>query len=214
MLKSSLSLLLVAVAISGCSFAPIGENTFECNRKENPSPYCRSFKSLDKSTAGVLPESRFDKEFKMSDYDRAIGIAPDADGASPSQTAPSQGALPHQSGGVVRGAGAILPGAPVRQAAIVQRVWVKGFVDENDMLQASTKVYKEVQGSKWTGYDSAQTNNLAGAKGFPHRAAKGGSFNPSPAAPESTNDFNQPSSGGESSETGNPPPVSGASMPQ
>jgi hypothetical protein len=40
----------LAAALTGCSFNPIGESKFDCNRKENPSEFCRSFKALVKST--------------------------------------------------------------------------------------------------------------------------------------------------------------------
>jgi len=53
-MKSTHALTLAATIamLAGCSFNPIGESKFDCNRKENPSEYCRSFKALERSTNG------------------------------------------------------------------------------------------------------------------------------------------------------------------
>jgi conjugal transfer pilus assembly protein TraV len=158
----------LAAALAGCSFNPIGESKFDCNRKENPSEYCRSFKALVKSTDGPLPESRFDKEFRMSDYDRATGIAPDAaagsmvaDGAA----GPGAGRLPHQR---LNPVGDPVAGMPVRKAPVVQRVFIKRFVDENDSLQDDVVVYREVTGARWSGFEAgSQDAHAPGA--YPHR---------------------------------------------
>lgn len=165
---NTLAAAALAVTLAGCSFSPIGESTFDCNRKENPSEFCRSFKALEKSTNGPLPESRFDKEFKMSDYDRATGIAPDA----PASRAPgrvavaSAGSLPHQR---MSATGEPVAGMPVRKAPVVQRVYIKRFVDENDSLQGDMIVYREIKGSRWTGFDGAgHETHAPGA--YPHRA--------------------------------------------
>ncbi|MFS2023484.1 TraV family lipoprotein [Massilia sp. CT11-137] len=156
----------LATAVAGCSFNPIGESSFDCNRKENPSAYCRSFKALEKSTNGPLPESRFDKEFRMSDYDRATGIAPDGPAPQAADTLPAAGAalLPHQR---LHGGGDPVAGLPVRKAPVVQRVFIKRFVDENDSLQDDMIVYREVRGSRWTGFEAGQGARAAGA--YPHR---------------------------------------------
>lgn len=159
----------LAALFAGCSFNPIGDSKFDCNRKENPSAYCRSFKALVKSTDGPLPESRFDQEFRMSDYDRATGIAPDAATAvtTVGDTAAGSGRLPHQRSNAV---GEPLAGMPVRRAPVVQRVFIKRFVDENDILQDDVIVYREVKGGRWSGFEAA--SDEARAPGvYPHRAS-------------------------------------------
>lgn len=170
-MKSTYALILATTVamLAGCSFNPIGESKFDCNRKENPSEYCRSFKALERSTNGPLPESRFDKEFKMSDYDRATGIAPDAKVAATGSSAAAgmgAGLLPHQR---LNAGGELVAGMPVRKAPVVQRVYIKRFVDENDSLQEEAVVYREVKGARWAGFDgTAQETQMPGA--YPHRA--------------------------------------------
>jgi hypothetical protein len=69
--------------LSGCSnaFNPIGTNTYDCNRKQDPSSiYCHSFRAVEASTHGELPDSRFDRELKFSQYDKATEIAPVGEG--------------------------------------------------------------------------------------------------------------------------------------
>jgi hypothetical protein len=179
------ALLAVAATLAGCSFNPIGESTFDCNRKENPSEYCRSFKALEKSTNGPLPESRFDKEFKMSDHDRATGIAPDPVPAAGSGGVAGPGVLPHQR---LNAAGDPVAGMPVRKAPVVQRVKIKRFVDENDSLQDDVIVYREVRGARWSGFDGAgQETRVAGA--YPHRAnnSNAAETEQEPSSPQQTN---------------------------
>jgi conjugal transfer pilus assembly protein TraV len=179
------ALLGVVATLAGCSFNPIGESTFDCNRKENPSEYCRSFKALEKSTNGPLPESRFDKEFKMSDHDRATGIAPDPAAAGTSGGAVVSGPLPHQR---LNAAGDPVADMPVRKAPVVQRIKIKRFVDENDSLQDDVIVYREVRGARWSGFDgSDQTTRVAGA--YPHRAKNSTATetDQEPSSPQQTN---------------------------
>lgn len=158
---------LGAVVLTGCSFNPVGESTFECNRKEKPSEYCRSFKALEKSTNGSLPESRFDKEFKMSEYDRAAGIAPSGANEKREQVTAPAGTvlLPHNSAFT----GDTLAGAPVRQAPVVQRAWIKQFTDENDALHGEVIVYKEIKKSKWSGFDATEGGGSVQASYYPHK---------------------------------------------
>lgn len=163
---------LLAPLLGGCSFNPVGESTFDCNRKSNPSEYCRSFKALEKSTKGPLPESRFDREFRMSDHDRATGIAPVVNEENAKD--PNPGPLvvfPHNRQPGERLAHPI-PGTPVRKSPVIQRVWIKPFVDENDSLQGEVIVYKEIQSSKWSGYESTATNSSGGGASrsiYPHK---------------------------------------------
>jgi len=167
-MKTTIQATILATAVAmlaGCSFNPVGESKFDCNRKENPSEYCRSFKALEKSTNGPLPESRFDKEFKMSDYDRATGIAPDTPVQTPG-AAVAAGVLPHQR---PNASNELVAGMPLRRAPVVQRVYIKRFVDENDSLQEDVVVYREVKGPRWAGFDGAgPERQLPGA--YPHRA--------------------------------------------
>jgi conjugal transfer pilus assembly protein TraV len=157
----------IASQLVACSFNPIGESTFDCNRKENPSEYCRSFKALEKSTNGPLPESRFDVAFNMSDHDRATGIAPDPAGKSRSKAdVHGNRLLPHQQ---LSATGAPIAGMPLRKAPVVQRVLIKRFVDENDNLQDDVVVYREVKGSRWSGFESSSLNEHAPGA-YPHRA--------------------------------------------
>lgn len=202
--------------LSACSFNPIGESTFDCNRKENPSEYCRSFKALERSTNGVLPESRFDKEFRMSDYDRANGLAPDGPqekAGSRVEQSSAMVALPHNRGTAQQSE--LIAGAPVRRAPVIQRTWIKQFVDENDMVQGEQKVYKEVAASRWTGFNLSRGPASAagsGALSYPHKgqdspvAATGEA---GPAASQA-NGFNQPEASADGSVgSATPPAASG-----
>jgi conjugal transfer pilus assembly protein TraV len=183
-----------AVALQGCAnvLTPLGENHYDCNRKENPaSPYCHSFKSVETATNGELPQSRFDQAMTVSDHDKLTGIAPVATDVAatvasgggavvvsssqgeghPPANAPAARALVKSSG--VGVAPKSLEGLPVRVGPVVQRVWVKRFVDENDLLVSETVIYKEIIGSHWLGYDgSAPGANATGQHGgvYPHRA--------------------------------------------
>jgi conjugal transfer pilus assembly protein TraV len=189
--------------LSGCSFNPIGESTFDCNRKENPSEYCRSFKAFERSTNGPLPESRFDREFRMSDHDRATGIAPDGSKDQPAQSA-STGAtrLPHER---VRGADDAMPGMPIRKAAVVQRALIKRFVDENDSVQENVIVYREVQAPRWAGFAAVNRGNGM-PNAYPHRPkpnSPAGADSETP--PPQQTDLTQP--------TGRPDGLVGPAMP-
>lgn len=205
--------LAASLLLTACSFNPIGESSFDCNRKDNPSKYCRSFKALEKSTTGPLPESRFDKEFRMSDYDRATGIAPESSTDTLAANKPKwpwtkpavavdpapTNVLPHNR---YNAASELVPGAPVRRAPVIQRVLVKKFVDENDMLQGDVVVYKEVQASKWTGFDGvAATSGPGAGAAFPHRRKDspvvGADADMAPASPGPS--FNQPDATAEGS---------------
>lgn len=188
------ALACLAATLAGCSFNPIGESRFDCNRKENPSAYCRSFKALVKSTDGPLPESRFDKEFRMSDFDRATGIAPDAAVAAPGAgaVAAATGRLPHQR---MSPAGDPMAGMPVRKAPVVQRVLIKRFVDDNDSLQDDVIVYREVKGARWSGFEAGERDARAPGA-YPHRARDSSpvEMDTNASSPQQTN-LAQPDSG-------------------
>jgi conjugal transfer pilus assembly protein TraV len=243
--SAALSCAVAAVVLlQGCANAltPLGENKYDCNRKENPaSPYCHSFKSVETATNGTIPASRFDEPMSVGDHDRLTGIAPVPAAKMSAHMAASQGSSTVQyapvqpSLGIAPGAAAsAIEGLPVRVGPVVQRIWVKRFVDRNDLLVGDTVIYKEVIGSHWLGFDT-NANPVAAAtsaKGaYPHRSsnAQPASSKGTPAntdrdaAPQPRNSFSQPGLRGPGSGDVVPapateaPPVSGSgvsSMPQ
>lgn len=223
---SILASVCALLVLQGCAsqMNPVGEVKFDCNRRQDAkSPYCRSFRSVDASTSGEIPQSRFDKDFQMEELDRLIGISPDeeAKGESNANSKPKQArpvVLPHQ----VRQEPPLL-GAPVREGPVVQRVWVKRFVDGNDVLTENTVVYKEIRGNRWAGFDGQGSSVIGDQRVYPHRPLEP---QPTPAAnsssgdaqrPQGTpsNEFNQPGSNSEQSESAFDPAVSGSqTMPK
>lgn len=226
---------LVAVAVvtlSGCGILnPVGEPKFDCNRNQDAkSVYCKSFKSVEASTNGDLPPSRFDKEFNLSDRDRLLRIAPDADVPTPPQSgssaqtpsaattqvpSPSAALLPHQ----IQNAPA-LAGQPVREGPVVQRTWIKRFRDENDSLVDTLFVYKEIRGTRWSGFD--QIANSSSTQTYPRKPAPERTVDTTPtpskaaaSAPDATPQFKQPGINAGSPESAPFPAVSGnTTMPQ
>jgi type IV conjugative transfer system lipoprotein TraV len=210
--------------LQGCAsqMNPVGEVKFDCNRRQDAkSPYCRSFRSVDASTTGEIPQSRFDKEFNMEELDRLIGISPDEDTKTESSATgkkPRPVILPHQ----IRQEPP-LSGAPVREGPVVQRVWVKRFVDGNDVLTENTVVYKEIRGNRWAGFEGQGTSLIGDQRTYPRRPIE-----TTPPAPNNTNvqdaqrpqsapptEFNQPGSNSEPSEAAFDPAVSGSqTMPK
>lgn len=228
-MKSSKFSILASVCtllvLQGCAsqMNPVGEVKFDCNRRQDAkSPYCRSFRSVDASTTGEIPQSRFDKEFNMEELDRLIGISPDeeAKGESNINGKPKQPrpvTLPHQ----MRQEPALV-GAPVREGPVVQRVWVKRFVDGNDVLTENTVVYKEIRGNRWAGFDGQGSSVIGDQRTYPHRpvepqpvqAANTNPDAPRPPGAPST-EFNQPGSNSEQTESAFDPAVSGSqTMPK
>lgn len=194
--------LLVALtaSLAGCSsiLTPLGSNTYDCNRKENPdSIYCHSFRAAEASTTGPLPPSRFDAVQSIDDYDRLTGIAP----PKRSHPEPGPGSAPnlelpllhHQEGQKP------IPGTPVRVGPMVQRVWIKPFTDDGDRRIGATIVYREIQGTYWAGdrpgERSRQPRNAAGGA-YPHYPAATGArepaARPSEARAAPRTEFNQP----------------------
>ena len=163
-LRASLALCAAAGLLLACAsvLTPLGDNHYDCNRKENPqSPYCHSFKAVEESTAGAIPRSRYDETLRLSDLDRLTGIAPASAGtAAAIGSQPGSMRLPGMSGGAALGQGGAptsappsLEGMPVRLGPVVQRVWVKRFVDGNDLLVGETVIYKEIMPSRWSGFE-------------------------------------------------------------
>ena len=229
------------VLLAGCSnlLTPLGESTYDCNRKENPaSPYCHSFKSVEASTSGAIPPSRYDETMRLSDFDRMTGIAPVPKSATSRDVASPAGvsvtALPLTPAGS-------LEGLPVRQGPVVQRVWVKRFVDGNDLLVGETVIYKEIIGSHWLGFgrgespsgassSSSQSSSARDGIPYPHRApppaqlkSAGGptgatsvTSGTAPAAPPTSPGFTQPGARAPAGEMAPVPATSSGttSMPQ
>lgn len=211
--------LFASMFIAGCAsqMNPVGETKFDCNRRQDSkSVYCRSFKAVEASTAGEIPPSRYDKEYKLSEFDRMTGIAPDEEvTAEPTQQVNVKSAkptkpvvLPHQ----VR-QDAPLAGAPVREGPVIQRVWIKRFVDGRDLLTENTVVYKEIRGTRWAGFDEAQLNLATQMRAYPHKPVEPVASTPrstsADSRPAGAPDFIQPASNGEADETANSPAESG-----
>lgn len=172
---------LALASLAGCSsfFTPVGENKFDCNRRQGGnSEYCKSFKAMNKSTDSPLPDSRFDSSFSMSDYDRAVGIAPDSAKTLKSESPQGQqaqqvyvnGTLPSSRvSGQVTGVS-----RPLRLAPVVQRTWIKPFAAGSDM-HGATLVYREIIPARWAGFEDAGTSNngsaLSGSRVYPHYVA-------------------------------------------
>lgn len=212
----SSSLLLSILQGCGSMMNPIGEAKFDCNRKQDAkSPYCRSFKSVERSTNGDIPPSRFDQTFKMSDLDRMTGIAPDdVYEKDQNKSIDKPTLLPHQKSAY----GQPLAGAPVREGPVIQRVWIKRFVDGSDLLTENTVVYKEIRSTRWHGFDGREDGISKNT--YPHRLTESVSAEDKPSNQngQSQMEFSQPGQPTEFAESVNDPAVSGTSsstsMPQ
>ena len=211
--------VLASALLAGCAsqMNPVGETKFDCNRRQDSkSVYCRSFKAVEASTAGEISPSRYDKEYKLSEFDRMTGIAPDDEVTveptqqfNVKQAKPAKPVvLPHQ----VR-QDAPLVGAPVREGPVIQRVWIKRFVDGRDLLTENTVVYKEIRGTRWAGFDEAQPNLATQIRAYPHKPveppAPQAQSNSPDSRPAGAPDFIQPVSNGDMDETANGPAESG-----
>lgn len=169
--------ITLAIALTGCSsaFNPIGSNTYDCNRKQDPSSiYCHSFKAVEASTNGELPDSRFDRELKFTQYDKATEIAPVGDGSQASLKSGSGEAVVTSAGGLPHLGGLASPpqdGMPVREGPVVQRTWIKHFVDANDMMTGDTTVYKEIVPTRWAGFDGGDPAGTQQGL-YPHRSVE------------------------------------------
>jgi hypothetical protein len=205
---------IAAASLAACTnlLTPLGAEKYDCNRKEDPaSPYCHSFRSVEKGTTGPLPDSRYDEVMRMSDYDRMTGIAPvgkarldtPAVSATTQQPATQSAATPSESK---------QPPAtevPLRIGPLVQRVWVKRFVDGNDMLISDTRVYKEIVPAHWAGFSSGESSESPSGVAYPHRPAKSSADTPTKpsrdGAKPSTPGFVQPGARAEPADVANVP---------
>jgi conjugal transfer pilus assembly protein TraV len=231
-LTAALIPVCAATLLAGCSslMNPIGSNSYDCNRKQDPtSIYCHSFKGVEASTNGELPDSRFDTELNLSQYDKATDIAPVGQNnvaASPIKagagetvhmgSSGDEGTAPVRTTPAIQTAAAdgMPDGMPVREGPVVLRTWIKHFVDGNDMLTSDTTVYKEIVPPHWAGFDGG---NPAGAMQgvYPHKAEDTKALTaamPQPTEVTQHTDFIQPgtqaSADGSSSNPGNPLPNS------
>lgn len=205
--------VVISVSLAGCvnMLTPIGENKYDCNRKEDPdSKFCHSFRAVDQSTAGALPESRYDTLINFNEYDRLTGIAPPAASSPPnsggsaevkavqwkglsgeqtSGNAPAKLPLPHQVGDTSR-----IEGLPVRIGPIVQRYWIKSFTTADDSLVQSTVVYKETVPTHWAGFPVSNKLKQSSNTNYPHRPQENTKIAPVPSQDQSRagNGFIQP----------------------
>lgn len=186
-MKKILALTLTALTMSGCvnMLTPLGKNKYDCNRKEDPnSPYCRSFKAVESATSEELPLSRYDQPTSMAEFDRLTGVAPD-------QTTPkSMVQLPHLASNA-QGIPGIATGTPVRLAPVIQRIWIKSFVDANDSITSDVIVYREVIPARWSGFQAGENVSNSSVGRFPFKPMDKPS--PQPANQEGgSKGFNQP----------------------
>ncbi len=183
-MKPLYALLTLCGLLTACSFAPVGQSNFDCNRQENAnSPYCRSFKAVLNGANPPLAPTRFDLRANQQEYEKMAGIAPT--GEQVEQPASSRSAaiaqarpqlLPHLGASqedTLSTAKRILEGTPVRQAPVLQRAWIKRHV-EGDTLVDDTEVTWEIAPSKWLGIPAVATSQDSryGGQVVPHRANK------------------------------------------
>lgn len=169
----TITIIPLVVSLNACSvFRPVGQENFDCNGKKSTDPYCRSFKGVDRSTTGEIPDTKFDAAFNYVDRDKYMGDYVDSNGKPTKEAtqAAANGTLPHE----ITGAGAsIIPGAPVRQVPVVQKIWVNRYVDGSDKLHQPVEIYQEVIGSRWSGFLPAQqAKSNAEERIYPHYSEK------------------------------------------
>jgi type IV conjugative transfer system lipoprotein TraV len=171
----------ILASLGGCAswFTPIGSNTYDCNRRENPdSPYCHSFAAVEKATSNDVPKTRYDEKMSIAETDKLTGIAPvkkTDDKATTSNDASLSGAQQPVGSGTMPQqvtSSALPPGTPVRVGPVIQRIWIKSFDDNNDMLTSDQIIYKEVVPTHWAGQspiESTQGSTSGGLPGaYPH----------------------------------------------
>ncbi len=173
--------------LTGCAswFTPVGEDTFDCNRRDVPtSAHCRSMRSVDDSTSGSIPPTRYDRKFSMAEVDELNGISQEKTLPNPKTQTASNTTYEAVNASSLRAA--VVTGMPVRQGPIIQRVWIQKFTTENDTLVQDTYVYKEVFPTHWSGFSetTANTGEAKSAQVYPHKQIKEQDFSPiSPQIP-------------------------------
>lgn len=183
-MKSLYALLTLCSLQTACSFAPVGQSNFDCNRQENAnSPYCRSFKAVLNGANPPLAPTRFDLRANQQEYEKMAGIAPT--GEQVEQPAPRRSSaiaqtrpqlLPHFGASQEDSHGnakRTVEGSPVRQAPVLQRAWIKRHV-EGDTLVDDTEVTWEIAPSKWLGIPAVATSQDSrfGGQVVPYRVNK------------------------------------------
>ncbi len=183
-MKKIIISLAIIQSLAGCAswFTPVGEDTFDCNRRDVPkSPHCRSMRSVDDSTSGSIPPTRYDRKFSMAEVDELNGISQENALPNPkTQTASNTTYKDVNSSSL---SAATFSGMPVRQGPIIQRVWIQKFTTENDTLVQDTYVYKEVLPTHWSGFpeNALNTGEAKTAQFYPHKQIKEQDFIPIPS---------------------------------
>ena len=216
--------------IYGCSsvaniFNPVGENKYDCNRKENPnSPYCHSFRSVEKATTNDVPDSRYDELMSITETDKLTGIAPTknyerANGKGESHLIFNSNTQ-NSDDNKYKKSSSLPKGTPVRVGPIVQRTWIKSFTDKNDMLISDQIVYKEVAPTHWAGQSINKEKKNSNPGIYPHKPIVSPILLNNNSAPEiqaehktDNADFNQPASQNSGTGTGIALPEVSATMP-
>lgn len=207
-------LLVILASLGGCAkwFNPMGDNKYDCNRKEDPdSPYCHSFRAVEAATSNDIPDSRYDEEMSIAEADERSGIAPrkSKKRSKAKKSAPNSKnkEAPEASPLYVAGnqAGSALPtGTPVRVGPVLQRTWIKSFDDNNDLLTSDLYVYKEVVPTHWAGRTPGNSYNKTAPGAYPHKPlpvsptpalSPNQTTNSVPDQPSVNLDFSQPGAG-------------------
>ncbi len=174
-MKNFLFSLVLIQSLTGCAswFTPVGTDTFDCNRRDDPgSPHCRSMRSVDDSTEGTIPSTRYDKKFSMSQVDELNGISQEKN--LPSAKAQTQTTAEQRVRKSDRSDSLETAGMPVRMGPVIQRVWIQKFKTDNDTLVQDTYVYREVQGTRWSGFNDSGSPAFEGkaVQIYPHKAIR------------------------------------------
>lgn len=215
-MKKTILLLVTIGTLNGCTsiFNPIGEDNFDCNRKSGVNPdWCHSVKSAIKSTDGHIPDTDFDRTFNMEEFYRQQGYMKSGDKKSDSSSSEKiQTTLPHQ---VARSLPVI--DGPVREAPVVMQIYIKPFVNDDDVLVQGQTVFKEVVPSKWRGFAAIRKDRDSGA--YPHYAentvTRTSSPQPNPAKPfAGSTEFVQPGSASLNQSAKPSAAIDGNDMPQ
>jgi hypothetical protein len=198
--KVVFALLIASSFLGGCArmLTPQGDDKYDCNRKENPdSPYCHSFKAIDSATKAPLPVTRYDAMTNMSTVDQYTGVAPGKDSSKSTDplSSPSRYHMPVFYSSVQQSNGAQAEyiqkqprdGAPIREIAPIQRIWVKRHRDSSDRLIGTTVVYAELGENRWAGFDPVEngkrTSSSTNRQIVPHLPAAKESATTPKAAP-------------------------------
>ena len=228
-MKKLLLVCSLTVALSGCAsiLDPAGgRSSFTCMDPNNPDSLqdgitCKTPMAIIKSTDQPMPLRESDLPFgvTMKDVESGavagnvqIGSFP----AGKSDRQRTQGATVAGSydlvtavgAGAGPGAGSDIYGKPVREPAVVMRIWVAPWIDARDDLHYPSYVFTEVQPRRWAmgaaGFVNrgilapAKMVRPAGAKavGSPRLPRSGGSQEPADSSATSTRENSSKDMGG------------------